>query len=350
MATKRVSTLDLGYKTGMLSVFPQALDSHYQLYTATNNCETALKQSLTYAGTYIVVDDNSKFPSNGLLRVGPPPGKDGAAELIYYDTKTAGVFRNLIRGFAGSRQNPWPIGSWVTNAVFAEHHNACKDALIQIETDLGTETLPDPKSLNGILKAQETRFLAPRPLFRGYPLVGAPPLAVRFQNFSTGPLVRYLWDFGEGMTSVEKSPIHIYQKEGIYSVKLNIITSLGAQGVVTKSNYITVSEEERPPFFYVTPQQGYSVQTATAKGIQPTTFTFVDQTDGDILQRYWIFDGPGRINGVEITSQSIAQDNPNIHTTTFQYDVPGNYEPSLLVLFDNQNLKRAFLKDTISVS
>lgn len=348
MAT-RVASTDLGYKTGMLSVFPQALDSMYQLYTATNNSQTTLKQSLTYAGNYIVVDDNSSFPSNGLLRIGPPAGKEGAAELVYYDSKTTGVFRNLIRGFAGSRQNPWPVGSWVANAVFAEHHNACKDALLQIEADLGIETLPDPNSLNGILKAQETRFLAPRPLFRAYPLVGAPALSVRFQNFSTGPLVRYLWDFGDGTTSVEKSPIHVYQKEGIYSVKLNIITSLGAQGVVTKSNYITVSEEERPPFFYVTPQQGYSLATAQALNIQPTTFTFVDQTDGNILQRYWIFDGPGKNNGVEVTTQSIAENNPNIHTTTYQYDQPGDYEPSLLVLFDNQNLKRAFLTDVITV-
>lgn len=354
MAVTRVASTDTGYTTGSLSLFPQAKDSKFQLYQASNNCQTTLKQSLTYAGKYVIVEDNSLFPDSGILRVGPPPGKAGAAEMIYYETKTNGVFRNLIRGFAGSRQNPWPVTSYVTNAVFAEHHNATKDAIIQIERDLGTENLPDPLSLNGILKSQENRFLSPRPLFRAYPFRGAPPLKVRFQNFSTGPLIRYLWDFGDGTTSIEKSPTHTFQKEGIYTVKLNIITSLGAQGVITKTNYITVSEEEKQPFFYVTPNQGYSLETAeamTAGGnpTEPTVFTYVDQTDGDIIQRYWIFDGPGKHNGEDVQTQSIPEYDPNIHTTTFSYDKPGDYEPSLLILFETQRLQRAFLKDKITV-
>lgn len=354
MAVTKIASTDAGYLTGQLSLFPQAKDSKSQLYEATNNAETRLKQSLTYTGKYVVVDDSSLFPDSGILRIGPPPGMQGPAEMVYYETKTNGVFRNLIRGFAGSRQNPWPVGSHVTNAVFAEHHNACKDALIQIEQNLGTLELPDALSLNGILKAQETRFLSAKPLFRGYPLKGAPPLKVRFQNFSTGPLIRYLWDFGDGTTSVEKSPTHTYLKEGIYTVKLNIITSLGAQAITIKTGYITVSEEEKQPFFYVTPNTGYSVQTAAARTLagnptDPTEFTFVDQTDGDIIQRYWIFDGPGTHNGEPVPTQSIPEYNPNVHTTSFVYDLPGEYEPSLLVLFESQKLKRAFLRDKITV-
>lgn len=350
----RIASTDTGYVTGQLSLFPEALDSKHQLYDATNNSETALKQSLTYAGKYIVVEDNTNFPDNGIIRIGPPPGETGPAELIYYNNKTNGVFRNLVRGFAGSRQNPWPVKSHVSMAVFAEHHNACKDALIQIETNLGTSEFPSQDSLNGILKTQENRFLSARPLFRAYPLKGAPPLKVRFQNFSTGPTIRFLWDFGDGTTSVEQSPTHTYLKEGIYTVKLNIITSLGAQGVITKTGYITVSEEEKLPFFYVTPNQGYSIKTAaerTASGIptDPTIFNFVDQTDGDVIQRYWVFDGEGQYNGIDVPSQSIPEYNPNVHTTNFTYNLPGEYEPSLLVLFENQKLKRVFLRDLITV-
>lgn len=346
----RNSSLDIGYTTGDLSVFPEAKDSKDTLYEARNNAETQLRQTLSYNGKYIIVDDNSKFPEKGLLRVGPPAGQPGAAELIYYDSKTTGIFRNLIRGFAGSRQNPWPVGSWVANAVMAEHHNAIKDAVIQIEKNLGTEENPTEESLNGILKSQETRFLAPKAIFRAHRLEGPPPLKVRFQNFSTGPLVRYLWDFGDGTTSVEKSPIHTYQAEGIYSVQLNVITSLGAQGITYKKNYITVSEETKSPFFYVLPQQGYSKETAEALEIEPTEFSFVDQTDGDITQRYWIFDGAGTVNGEEdIDGTSYPVFDPNIHVANYVYDKPGVYIPSLLILFENQNLKRAFLKGEILV-
>jgi len=172
----RISSQDVGYTVGQLSLFPEARDDKSQLYIATNNSQTNLKQSLTYAGKYVVVDNNDSFPASGILRIGPPAGESGPAEMVFYQTKTSGVFKNLIRGFAGSRQNPWPLGSYVTNSVFAEHHNAIKDAIIQIENDLGIETLPDATSLNGILKLQENRFLAPRPLFWAYPLRGAPAL------------------------------------------------------------------------------------------------------------------------------------------------------------------------------
>ena len=352
MVLQRNSSLDLGYTVGDLSLFPLAQDDRDQLYEVKNNAETSLRQSLTYNGKYIVVNDNSAFPNRGLLRLSPPPTKQKLSnyELIYYDQKTDGIFRNLIRGFAGSRQGEWPTGSLLKNAVMAEHHNAVRDALINMERDLGTEELPAAETLNFILKEQENRFLSPKPLFRAFPIRGAPPLRVRFQNFSAGPLIRFLWDFGDGTTSVEKSPIHTYQNEGIYTVKLNIITSLGAQGVVTKTNYITVDEEEKPAFFYVTPREGYSRETAASLDIEPTTFTFVDQTDGDITQRYWIFDGAGFSDDLPIESQSIAQFDPNIHTIDYTYEKPGQYQPSLLVIFSDQKLKRTFLKDLVTVS
>jgi PKD repeat protein len=352
---ERNSSLDAGYVSGDLSLFPLARDDKEQLYQVENNAKTILKQSLSYNGKYIVVDDNSGFPPQGLIRIGPAPGESGSAELIYYDKKVTGIFRDLIRGFAGSRQNRWSAGKYVTNAVMAEHHNAVKDAVLQIERDLGTEDFPAEETLNFILKEQERRFLAPKALFRAWPNKGPASLMVRFQNFTTGDPVRFLWDFGDGTTSVERSPIHTYTQDGIYSVRLNVITSLGAQGIASKSNYITVSDEEKQPFFYVSPLEGYSVETAaekTADGnpTDPTVFTFVDQTDGDITQRYWILDGDVKTeDALTIPGQSLAVLDPNVHTSTAMYDVKGSYEPSLLVLFANQRLKRAFLKNEITV-
>ena len=337
MAT-RISSQDVGYTVGQLSLYPEALDTKSQLYQATNNTVTVLKQSLTYAGKYIITEDNSSFPSNGIIRVGPPPGQPGTAEMIYYNIKKEnGVFQDIIRGFAGSRQNQWPAGSFVTNAVFAEHHNAVKDAIIQIENNLGTLDSPAEGSLNQILKFQESRFLSPKALFRAYPTKGAPPLKIRFQNFSTGPVVRSLWDFGDGTTSIETSPIHTYTKEGVYTVKLNVITSLGAQGYATKSNYITVDATLKQPFFYVTPTFGVSKQTADDNSISPTTFKFIDQTDGDIIQRWWI------IPMQDGTVDTIFQPNPNIHTLNYIFKVPGEYNPVLLSLLANQTLQKAYI-------
>ena len=50
------------------------------------------------------------------------------------------------------------------------------------------------------------------------------PLTVEFGNYSTGA-VAYVWDFGDGSTSVAVSPIHTYSATGTYTVCLTAITN-----------------------------------------------------------------------------------------------------------------------------
>lgn len=343
----RISASDDGYTTGMLSVFPEAIDNKNTLYEVANNATTILKQTLNYNSKVVIVEDTTGFPERGIIRVGPLTGSPSSPELIYYDSKTRNTFKNLKRGFSGSKQNRWvPDGKTiVTNSVNADVHNSIKDAVINIEQNLGVKETPDAVSLNGILKAQEVRFLSPKPSFRAFPLQGAPQLSVRFQNFTTGHIVRYLWDFGDGGTSLDKNPIHTYVSEGSYTVRLNIITSTGAQGIVTKSNYINVSSDEAPAFFYVESNSSpYSTQTAakmTSDGTptSPKEFVFIDQTDGDIVQRNWIFG-----DGVQF-----SENDPDIHTIGHIFSKPGSYIVSLLVIFSNGRLKTIALPSPLIV-
>lgn len=336
----RISSLDPGYASGDLSIYPIALDGRETLYEARNNASAHLKQTLTYSAQNIIVDDASGFPPQGLLRVGPPPGQPGNSELIYYGQRSNNIFSKLVRGFAGSIQTQFYVGSWVTNAVMAEHHNAIKDAVLNMEKNLGVKDFPDPASLNGILSTLETRFLAPKPIFRALPIRGVPPLKVRFQNYSGGDPIRFLWDFGDGASSTDLSPIHTYMQEGVYTVRLNMITALGAQGIATKSNYITVSKDLGINFFYSDSLIGVSQQTATLQGTTPTTFTFVDQTQGPIVERIWNYDDGNRLT---------VSDGDN-HVSTHVYQLPGNYQPILLDVLDNGQLKRIELPDIITVS
>lgn len=318
----RISSLDSGYSSGDLSLYPTVLDTTDVLYQAKNNATTVATQSITYNSKFIVVEDTTGFPTSGLLKVGE--------EIVYYGSKTTSTFKELVRGFAQTRRLPWSKGTEVSNTVMAEHHNAIKDAIINIETNLGIDDSPADDSLNKILKDQENRFLAPKPLFRGFPLQGTAPLQVKFQNFSGGSPIRFLWDFGDGATSVETNPTHTYLKVGTYSVQLNIITSLGAQGIVKKTDYITIDENNKSAFFYVTPLVGT---------VNSTSFTFVDQTDGDIASRYWIFDD-GNFEAVT---------DPDVHTTNHMYTISGIYQPSLIVIFSNDTKKKLTLLDEITV-
>lgn len=323
------STDGVDYTTGDLSAFPEALDDKKNLYVVANNAETKLKQSVTYNGKFLICEDATKFPPYGLLRVG---GKAGyPAEIIYYDNRNDTTFLNLVRGFAGSRQDVWPVGTVVGNAVMAETHNTKKDALTNIQKNLGLKNFPDPESLNGILKSLESKFLAPNPQFRAFPLSGVPPLTVKFQNFSNNQAIRFLWDFGDGVTSAERSPTHTYQNEGIFTVKLNMVMSTGGQGIKIKNNYITVSNDETVPFFY-------SVLKSN-DNTAPATFEFIDQTDGDISARYWVFDDGENAQALD----------PNQHSIQHTYTEAGSYVPSLLIEFKDQTLKRVFLTDGITV-
>lgn len=337
----RISSLDAGYQTGDLSLFPEAIDDKDILYEATNNATIPLKQTVSFNSKIIIVEDTSSFPSTGHLRIGPPPGTPGQYELIAYNKKTSNTFQDIQRGFAGSRIGQWPAKtSWISNTVFSDHHNAIKDAIINIEQNLGLKESPDPESLNGILKAQEVRFLAPKPLFRAFPIKGPPSLTVRFQNFTTGYIARYLWDFGDGGTSLEKSPIHTYVAEGIYTVKLNVVTTTGAQGIATKTEYIVVDSDEALPFFYVdSVDNPYSVETATALSESPKEFRFIDQSDGEIVQRNWIF-GDG---------SSFTEEDPDIHEISHTYQQPGEYVVTELIQFSNGRLKRVELPEPLVV-
>lgn len=57
-------------------------------------------------------------------------------------------------------------------------------------------------------------------------------LTVEFVNTSLNNPTTYIWDFGDGNTSIEKSPTHTYSELGFFTVKLIVINDDG-EGEVT---------------------------------------------------------------------------------------------------------------------
>ncbi len=48
------------------------------------------------------------------------------------------------------------------------------------------------------------------------------PNVYRFSNLSIGDSLNYYWDFDDGYSSVEESPVHVYQEGGNYEVTLSV--------------------------------------------------------------------------------------------------------------------------------
>lgn len=59
---------------------------------------------------------------------------------------------------------------------------------------------------------------------------------------SNNDRINYLWEFGDGTTSNEISPIHIYYIPGVYTVKLTITFGDGSTYTMTRVDYITIRD------------------------------------------------------------------------------------------------------------
>lgn len=143
----------------------------------------------------------------------------------------------------------------------------------------------------------------------GYIVVGVAPVAdfdavyayntvpstVRFLDHSTGstPLT-YMWEFGDGQTSTDNAPSHVYTNRGTYTVKLTVKNQYGSS-TETKVNFISIGGA---------PVADFSAD-ATAGNI-PLAVKFKDRSTGHPTTWKWTF-GDGK-ESVEQNPVHIYQD------------------------------------------
>ncbi len=76
--------------------------------------------------------------------------------------------------------------------------------------------------------------------------LGNAPLNISFTDNSIGSPTSWNWDFGDGTTSMDENPVHIYSQEGQYYVTLAVSNDAGSNEV-TKYSYITVVNSVEAP-------------------------------------------------------------------------------------------------------
>src|SRR5512136_33636 len=129
--------------------------------------------------------------------------------------------------------------------------------------------------------------------FTANPRVGTAPLTVTFTDTSTGNPVSWAWKFGDGSTSSEENPVHVYQNEGTYDVTLTVTnaygtdtetkTGAGENCIAGVTGYIVVG---RVPVadFSATPTSGSA----------PLAVAFTDKSTGASPRTYsWSFGDGG---------------------------------------------------------
>ncbi len=76
--------------------------------------------------------------------------------------------------------------------------------------------------------------------FSTSPTNGISPLTVNFSDASVSTVTNWFWDFGDGSTSADTNPIHIYNAAGSYTVSLTVWGSLGSN-TLTRAGSVVVS-------------------------------------------------------------------------------------------------------------
>ncbi len=137
-----------------------------------------------------------------------------------------------------------------------------------------TVTLTATNNLgNDVATAVVEILQAPQASFAALPIVMLGETAV-FTNTSTGDDLTFLWDFGDGATSTETNPSHLYAAEGDYTVTLTAQNAVGSDEATAVVSVLAA------------PQASFTATTPVALG---TATVFTNTSTGGALSFLWDF-------------------------------------------------------------
>ena len=111
--------------------FPTSLDTADELVRATNSASTKLTSGINSSDQTILVTSVALFPSSGIIRIND--------EIISYTGTSGGnTFTGCSRGFEGTTASSHQNNDNVTLDITAASNNVKNNAIIALETKLGT--------------------------------------------------------------------------------------------------------------------------------------------------------------------------------------------------------------------
>jgi len=125
--------------------------------------------------------------------------------------------------------------SWLWD--FGDGHISINQNPLHVYTEYGTYTVS--LTINSSITETKPDYVQVTLLvdFSASPLLGNADLTVEFTDLTVGGAISWSWDFGDGHTSTDQNPSHVYTHGGTYTINLTV------NGITTgtKTDYITVN-------------------------------------------------------------------------------------------------------------
>jgi PKD repeat protein len=220
------------------------------------------------------------------------PKRGKAPHQVQFTDQSTGNITNWL----------WEFGDGTTSTEQNPTHVYTTTGLMSVTLTVRGPAGSHQRLLSNIIKVDPP--VAPLAAFQGTPLFGMAPLDVQFSNTSVGLVRTASWDFGDGATSTELNPRHVYAAAGRYTVTFTAANETGSS-TQTRVDYVVATDV--PP-----PVADFTADTLA--GISPLDVLFHDASTGDATAWQWNF-GDGAAS---------AERNP-LHT----YLLPGTFAATL---------------------
>jgi gliding motility-associated-like protein len=169
---------------------------------------------------------------------------------------------NFSNTTAGVKQWLWDFGDGATSTLQNPTHTYTAEGNYTVRLTVQLSA----GCIGTLTKTNFIRIQKPVVTVPGMPTGGCFPYTFRPvpSVVSADSVVSWLWDFGDGSTSTQQLPSHLYPVQGNYTVRLTITTSRGCTETVTYVNGVRTGTK---------PTANFSAAPLTSCAGQPVNFT-----------------------------------------------------------------------------
>jgi len=211
----------------------------------------------------------SLFTIMGMM-VTPAPAANFAANPTSGTAPLTVAFTNQSTGTINTFA--WVFGDGGTAAVASPSHTYTTAGTFTVSLTVTGPGGSNTRTANNLITVNSPQPVAPVAAFRASPTSGVVPLNVLFTNQSTGTINTFAWNFGDGSTSTQASPSHIYTSQGSFTASLTVT---GPGGSSSASRVITVAGPANLRIESLAPGTAGTRNTITVTGCTPNAQVFV---------------------------------------------------------------------------